>query len=140
MRGLNKVTLIGNIQPADPELKYTPNGTAVCKFKLVTTEIYKDKDGKQVENAEWHRIVAWGKLGETCNLYLKKGSRLYLEGRIRTPDTYEKDGKTVYPSPEIMMDSMLMLDSKPSNSTSDMAEVNETAGNVSDKPIDDVPF
>ena len=119
MRGLNKVTLIGNIQPADPELKYTPNGTAVCKFKLVTTEIYKDKDGKQIENAEWHRIVAWGKLGETCNTYLKKGSRIYLDGRIRTPDTYEKEGKTVYPAAEIVMENLLMLDTKPYSSDSE---------------------
>lgn len=140
MRGLNKVTLIGNIQPADPELKYTPNGTAVYKFKLVTTEIYKDKDGKQVENAEWHRIVAWGKLGETCNTYLKKGSRIFLEGKIRTPDTYEKDGKTVYPSAEIIMDNLLMLDSKPYSSDNEKKEEEETAEKVSDKPKDDSPF
>lgn len=140
MRGLNKVTLIGNIQPADPELKYTPNGTAVCKFKLVTTEIYKDKDGKQIENAEWHRIVAWGKLGETCNTYLKKGSRIYLDGRIRTPDTYEKEGKTVYPAAEIIMENLLMLDSKPYSSDSEKKETEETIENVSDKPNDDLPF
>ncbi|MFZ1322597.1 MAG: single-stranded DNA-binding protein [Ignavibacteria bacterium] len=140
MRGLNKVTLIGNIQPADPELKYTPNGTAVCKFKLVTTEIYKDKDGKQIENAEWHRIVAWGKLGETCNTYLKKGSRIYLDGRIRTPDTYEKEGKTVYPAAEIIMENLLMLDSKPYSTDNEKKESEETVENVSDKPIDDLPF
>ncbi|HQY51983.1 MAG TPA: single-stranded DNA-binding protein [Ignavibacteria bacterium] len=140
MRGLNKVTLIGNIQPADPELKYTPNGTAVCKFKLVTTEIYKDKDGKQIENAEWHRIVAWGKLGETCNTYLKKGSRIYLDGRIRTPDTYEKEGKTVYPAAEIVMENLLMLDTKPYSSDSEKKETEETIENVSDKPNDDLPF
>lgn len=140
MRGLNKVTLIGNIQPADPELKYTPNGTAVCKFKLVTTEIYKDKDGKQIENAEWHRIVAWGKLGETCNTYLKKGSRIYLDGRIRTPDTYEKEGKTVYPAAEIVMENLLMLDSKPYSSDSEKKETEETIENVSDKPNEDLPF
>jgi len=140
MRGLNKVTLIGNIQPADPELKYTPNGTAVCKFKLVTTEIYKDKDGKQIENAEWHRIVAWGKLGETCNTYLKKGSRIYLDGRIRTPDTFEKEGKTVYPAAEIVMENLLMLDTKPYSSDSEKKETEETIENVSDKPNDDLPF
>jgi len=121
MRGLNKVTLIGNIQPADPELKYTPNGT-------------------EIENAEWHRIVAWGKLGETCNTYLKKGSRIYLDGRIRTPDTYEKEGKTVYPAAEIVMENLLMLDTKPYSSDSEKKETEETIENVSDKPNDDLPF
>ncbi|MBK9334473.1 MAG: single-stranded DNA-binding protein [Ignavibacteria bacterium] len=87
MRGLNKVTLIGNVQPNDPELKYIPNGTAVCRFKLVTSETYKDKDGNQIENAEWHRIVAWGKLAETCNTYLKKeaGSLWKVRSEHRTP-------------------------------------------------------
>ncbi|HRI84992.1 MAG TPA: single-stranded DNA-binding protein [Ignavibacteria bacterium] len=142
MRGLNKVTLIGNVQPNDPELKYIPNGTAVCRFKLVTSETYKDKDGNQIENAEWHRIVVWGKLAETCNTYLKKGSRIYLEGRIKTPDTYEKDGKTVYPNPEIVMESMLMLDGRPAGESNAKTEVSESAGVVSDKSSDsgDNPF
>ncbi|MBS1518473.1 MAG: single-stranded DNA-binding protein [Bacteroidetes bacterium] len=142
MRGLNKVMLIGNVQPNDPELKYTPNGTAVCKFKLVTSETYKDSEGKQIDRAEWHRIVVWGKLGETCSTYLKKGSRIYLEGRIRTPDTYEKDGKTIYPSAEIIMDSLLMLDSKPSDQSNGKKETSTAAENVSDKTndSDDLPF
>jgi len=142
MRGLNKVTLIGNVQPSDPELKYIPNGTAVCRFKLVTSETYKDNEGKPVERAEWHRIIVWGKLGETCNTYLKKGSRIYLEGKIRTPDTYEKDGKTIYPHAEIVMDSLLMLDSKPVNLNGETADSSEAIENVSDKNSDDsdVPF
>ncbi len=142
MRGLNKVMLIGNVQPNDPELKYIPNGTAVCKFKLVTSESYKDSSGNLVEKAEWHRVVAWGKIGETCGTYLKKGSRLYMEGKIKTPDTYEKDGKTVYPHPEIVMESMIMLDSKGAGTTAAATNgVNTSESQVSDKNSDDdLPF
>ncbi|MEO8210977.1 MAG: single-stranded DNA-binding protein [bacterium] len=140
MRGLNKVMLIGNIQPNDPELKYIPNGTAVCKFKFVTSETYKDSSGNLVEKAEWHRVVAWGKLGETCSTYLKKGSRLYMEGKIRTPDTYEKEGKTIYPNPEIIMDTMIMLDSKGSGSVA-AVETGNSESRVSDqKSEEDLPF
>ncbi|HMS66357.1 MAG TPA: single-stranded DNA-binding protein [Ignavibacteria bacterium] len=141
MRGLNKVTLIGNIQPNDPELKYIPNGTAVCKFKFVTSESYKDSSGNIVEKAEWHRMVVWGKLGETCATYLKKGSRVYFEGKIRTPDTYEKDGKTVYPHPEIIVDTMLMLDSKSfANSDNVTSENGKQVEKVSEAPDSDLPF
>lgn len=147
MRGLNKVTLIGNVQPKDPELNYTKNGQACCKFKLVTDESYKDDSGKVIERAEWHRIIAWGKLGEICSTYLKKGSRVYLEGKIRTGDSYEKDGRTIYPSPEIWIDNMLMLDSKPAG-TAENGVIRNEAAKVSDsdsndsneKNDDDLPF
>lgn len=140
MRGLNKVMLIGNVQPNDPELKYIPNGTAVCKFKFVTSESYKDSSGNLVERAEWHRVVAWGKLGETCGTYLKKGSRVYLEGKIRTPETYEKEGKTIYPNPEIIVDTMVMLDSKPNTAAVATSENSNAESQVSDKSGDDLPF
>ncbi|MBX7042557.1 MAG: single-stranded DNA-binding protein [Ignavibacteria bacterium] len=145
MKGLNKVILIGNVQPKDPELNYTKTGMACCKFKLVTDESYKDDTGKLVDRAEWHRIVAWGKLGEICSTYLKKGSRIYAEGKIRTGDSYEKDGKTIYPSPEIFLDNMIMLDGRGAT-TADNGAASKEAANVSEggsmnkNDDDDLPF
>jgi single-strand DNA-binding protein len=145
VKGLNKVILIGNVQPKDPELNYTKNGLACCKFKLVTDESYKDDSGKLIDRAEWHRMVAWGKLGEICSTYLKKGSRIYVEGKIRTGDSYEKDGRTIYPSPEIFMDNMIMLDSKGVASAengvaaNDAAKVSES-DSMNKNDDDDLPF
>lgn len=145
MRGLNKVILIGNVQPKDPELNYTKTGMACCKFKLVTSESYKDDSGKLIERAEWHRIVAWGKRGETCSTYLKKGSRVYIEGKIRTGDSYEKDGKTVYPSPEIFLENMIMLDGKSSVAAengvaADDAVKIQDGDSMNKNDDDDLPF
>ena len=95
-RGLNKVMLIGHIQPNDPELRYTQNGQPVCTFKLVTDESYKDRDGNQVERSEWHNIVFWGKAGEIISQYMKKGRQIYVEGRIQTRKYEDKEGQTRY--------------------------------------------
>jgi single-strand DNA-binding protein len=94
--GVNKAILIGRVQPNDPELRYTQTGQAVCSFKLVTDESYKDKEGNKVERAEWHHIVAWGKAGEILAQYAKKGSQLYIEGRIQTRKYEDKEGQTRY--------------------------------------------
>ena len=90
--GVNKVILIGNLGK-DPELKYTPSGQAVVNFSLATTEVGTSKDGNKQEYTEWHRIVAWGKLAETCGEYLSKGKSVYIEGSLRTR-SWEKDGST----------------------------------------------
>ena len=95
-RGLNKVMLIGHIQPNDPELRYTQSGQPVCTFKLVTDESYKDREGNMVERAEWHHIVVWGKAGEIISQYMKKGRQIYIEGRIQTRKYEDKDGQTRY--------------------------------------------
>lgn len=95
-RGLNKVMLIGHIQPNDPELRYTQNGQAVCTFKLVTDEGYKDREGNQVERSEWHNIVAWGKPGEIISQYMRKGRQIYIEGRIQSRKYEDKEGQTRY--------------------------------------------
>ena len=95
-RGLNKVMLIGHIQPNDPELRYTQSGQAVCSFKMVTDESYKDKEGNMVERAEWHHIVVWGKAGEIINQYMKKGRQIYIEGRIQSRKYEDKEGVTRY--------------------------------------------
>ena len=103
---LNKAVLIGRLGK-DPELKYTPSGTAVANFTVATNESYKDKDGKKVENTDWHRVVAWNKLAEICGQYLKKGSLVCIEGKIKTR-SYDKDGVKHYIT-EIVADEMQML-------------------------------
>src|SRR5574343_1313169 len=103
---LNKVMLIGRLGK-DPELKYTPSGTAVANFTVATNESYKGKDGKKVENTDWHKVVAWNKLAEICGQYLKKGSLVYIEGKIKTR-SYDKDGVKHYIT-EIVADEMQML-------------------------------
>ena len=109
-RGVNKVILIGNLG-SDPELRYTGSGTAVCNFSLATTESYKDRDGNQVENTEWHRIVAWARLAEICGEYLKKGRQVYIEGQLQTRQWEDKDGNTRYTT-EIKAREMQMLGSR----------------------------
>lgn len=106
MAAVNKVILIGNLG-ADPEMRYTANGTAVAKFRIATTEKFTDKDGNRQERTEWHRVVAWRKLAEICGQYLAKGKQVYIEGKIRN-DTWEKDGVKQY-SYEIVADNMVML-------------------------------
>jgi single-strand DNA-binding protein len=95
MRGVNKVILIGNLG-RDPELRYLPSGQAVAKFTLATGMKWKDKDGQLQERTDWHNIVAFGRQGEVCNEYLKKGSPVYVEGRIQTRSWEDKDGNKKY--------------------------------------------
>lgn len=94
-RGINKVILIGNLG-ADPEMKYTPSGTALCKFSLATTDRYKDREGQFQEKTEWHRVVAWEKLAEICGQYLSKGKQVYIEGRLQTRNWDDQEGKKHY--------------------------------------------
>ena len=94
-RGINKVILIGNLG-ADPEMKYTTGGTAICKFRVATTEVFKDRDGNPQERTEWHRVVAWAKLAEICGQYLSKGKQVYVEGSLRTSSWDDQDGNKRY--------------------------------------------
>ena len=109
-RGINKVILVGNLG-SDPEIRYTGSGTAVCNFSLATSESYKDRDGNQVENTEWHRVVAWARLAEICGEYLKKGRQVYIEGQLQTRQWEDKDGNTKYTT-EIKAREMQMLGSR----------------------------
>ncbi|MBN1577323.1 MAG: single-stranded DNA-binding protein [Chitinispirillaceae bacterium] len=95
MIGVNKVILIGNLGK-DPELRYTPGGQPVASFSLATTERWNDRNGQRQDRTEWHNIVAWGKLGELVNQYLKKGRSAYIEGRITTRSWDDKDGNKRY--------------------------------------------
>lgn len=108
-RGVNKVILIGNLGQ-EPELRYTGSGTAVCNMRLATNESYTDRDGNEVQKTEWHRIVAWGRLGEVCNEYLEKGSQVYFEGSLQTNSWEDNDGNTRYTT-EIKAREMMFLDS-----------------------------
>jgi single-strand DNA-binding protein len=89
MKSVNKVILVGNLGK-DPEIKYTPQGKAVAKFSLATNERYKDKDGQWQDRTEWHNIVLWERLAEIAGEYLKKGGKVYIEGRIRTDSWDDK--------------------------------------------------
>lgn len=107
-RGINKAILIGNLG-ADPEMRYTQGGTAVANLRIATNEQWRDKDsGEKQERTEWHRVVLFGKLGEIAGEYLKKGSQVYLEGRIQTRKWQGQDGQDHYTT-EIVANQMQML-------------------------------
>ncbi|MCF8057647.1 MAG: single-stranded DNA-binding protein [Bacteriovoracaceae bacterium] len=92
---INKVMLIGRLG-SDPELKYTPSGSAVCNFSLATSESWTDKSGQKQEKTEWHRVVVWGKLAELCNQYLAKGRQAFIEGSLQTRQWDDKSGQKRY--------------------------------------------
>lgn len=92
---VNKAIIVGNLGK-DPELRFTPNGQAVCKFSVATSEKWSDGDGNKQERTEWHNIVVWGKQGETCGTYLTKGRTVFVEGSIRSRSYDDKDGNKRY--------------------------------------------
>ena len=114
MASLNKVLLIGNLGK-DPETRYLPSGGAVCNFSIATTEKWKDKDGQQQEKTEWHNITMYGKLAEIAGQYLKKGSPVYLEGKLQTRKWQDKNTGADRYSTEIVADQMQMLGGKDRN-------------------------
>ena len=107
MASVNKVILIGNLG-ADPETRYLPSGDAVTNIRIATSEKWKDKSGEQQEHTEWHRVAFFGKTAEIAGEYLKKGSPVYVEGRIRTRKWQDKEGQDKY-STEIVADRMQLL-------------------------------
>lgn len=110
-RGINKVILIGNLG-SDPEIKYMPSGEAVANVSVATSESWKDKNtGEQVERTEWHRVVFFRRLAEIVGEYLKKGSKVYIEGKLQTRKWQGQDGQDRYTT-EIVANEMQMLDSR----------------------------
>src|SRR5215468_3976209 len=105
--GVNKVILIGNLG-ADPELRYTPSGQAVCDLRLATNESWTDKNGQKQERTEWHRVVMWGKPAEICKQYLTKGQKLYIEGRLQTRSWDDKEGNKRYSTEIVATDFMFL--------------------------------
>jgi len=151
MKSLNKVQLIGNLT-RDPELKFTPKGTAVCTIGLATNRTWTTDTGEKKDEADFHRLVAWNKLAEICGQLLKKGRKVYVEGRLQTRSWQDKDGQTKYMT-EVVLSDMILLDSKP---TGDIAassgqesqdfnvpepeEVSKEKAKSDETASDDIPF
>lgn len=108
MRDLNKVLVIGNLGK-DPEMRFTANGTPVTSFSIAVNRTYSGQDGERHQDTEWFNVVAWNKLAETCNQYLGKGKRVYIEGRIQTRSWEGQDGQTRYRT-EIVASDVIFLD------------------------------
>lgn len=137
---VNKALLIGRLG-ADPEVRYTPDGTMVTNFRLATDLQWKDKNGEKLQRTEWHRIVAYGKLAEICSNYLSKGKLIFIEGRIQTRSWEDKDG-VKRSTTEIVAANMQMLDSKGQMRNQDMAgDDHAPASSGLEQALeDDVPF
>ena len=110
MASVNKVILVGNLG-RDPEVRYMPDGGAITNVSIATTDIWKDKSGEKQEKTEWHRVVFFSKLAEIAGEYLKKGSQVYIEGRLQTRKWQDKDGQEKYMT-EVVADRMQMLGSR----------------------------
>ena len=149
MASLNKAMIIGRLG-ADPEVRYTQNNTAVANMSVATSEKFKDSNGEFQERTEWHRVVAWNRLAEICQQYLKKGSLVYFEGPIQTRSWENKDGQKQY-STEIKALGMQMLDTRgepgggQASASGESGETSQT-GNTADvnndvvDVDDDLPF
>jgi single-strand DNA-binding protein len=145
---INKVILVGNLG-ADPEVRYTQSGTAIANFRVATTETWKKPDGSKEEKTEWHKVVAWNRLGEICGEFLSKGSRVYIEGKIETRKWQDKEGNDRY-STEIVAREMKMLSargasdaggsSRSGGSDGSGRHFNEEPSHPESMMGDDVPF
>lgn len=153
MPSVNKVILLGNLG-RDPELRFLPNGDAVCNFSIATTDSWKDKAGEKQEKTEWHNIVMYRKLAEIAGEYLKKGRPVYLEGRLQTRKWQTKDGQDRYTT-EIVADNMQMLggrdagtqstsknefNQEPKKNDSPSKADDSSAASSFDEFEDDIPF
>ncbi len=140
MASVNKVILVGNLG-RDPEVRYMPNGEAVCNFSIATTDTWKDKSGARQERTEWHNIVMYRKLAEIAGEYLKKGRPVYIEGRLQTRKWQTKEGQDRYTT-EIVADQMQMLGTREGGASYDgamdqggaMEEYNQVPSQAQSKP------
>jgi single-strand DNA-binding protein len=139
MAGVNKVILIGNLG-ADPEIRYTPSGAAVANFRIATSDEWTDKNtGEKQERTEWHRIVAWRRLGEICGEYLRKGSQVFIEGKIQTRSWEDREGNRRYMT-EIVAQSMQMLGPAGKGGRDEPAGERFGVEEPISVPDDDIPF
>ena len=138
MASVNKVILLGNLG-SDPELRYTPSGRAVANFSLATHEQWTGKDGEKGERTEWHRIVAWGRLGEICGEYLHKGSQVYIEGRIQSRTWEDREGNKRYTT-EIIAQTMQMLGAPSKDGKAKSIEETYPVEEPVSIPEDNIPF
>jgi single-strand DNA-binding protein len=134
VRGLNKVQIIGNLG-ADPEMRYTPSGTAVTNFRVAVSRTRRGQDGNNIDETEWFRIVAWDtanyKLAEICDRYLRKGSKVYVEGRLQSRKYTDKDG-IERTSVEIVANEMIMLDGR--GETVDLGATDQVGARAGGQP------
>lgn len=158
-RGVNKVILVGNVG-GDPEMRYLPNGNAVTTLSVATSESWKDKNtGEKQDRTEWHRVVCFNRLGEIAGEYVRKGTKLYVEGSLRTRKWQDQQGQDRYTT-EIIAADIQMLDSKGGNSAPNYEDMNQStqaaptapyqntqksqqapaAHDVFDQLDDDIPF
>ena len=137
--GLNKVLILGNLG-ADPDIKYTQAGSPVANLSVATSESWKDKTtNEKVEKVEWHRVVVFGRLAEIAGDYLKKGSKIFVEGKLQTRDWEDAEGKKRYTT-EVIAREMTMLDSKGDTDASNSQPSNSDPKQDNDKFEEDIPF
>jgi single-strand DNA-binding protein len=136
-RSVNKVILIGNLGK-DPELRYAPSGAAVTSFSIATTEQWKDQEGNPQERTTWHNIVVWGKLAEIAAEYLKKGRKVYIEGRLQYRDYETKDGNKRSVT-EVVVSDLVMLGG-PRQDGGEKEEGSSTGSPSVSEEKDDLPF
>jgi single-strand DNA-binding protein len=134
---VNKVILIGNLGK-DPEVRFTPNGRALAKFSVATSERWTDQQGQKQERTEWHNVVVWGKQAETCGQYLAKGRQVFVEGSIRTRSYDDKDGNKKYIT-EIVARDVRFLGGAGGRAPQE-AGVSAPPGEDVGPPDDDIPF
>ena len=146
---INRVILVGRLG-RDPEMRQTGTGTPVVNFSVATDRVWKNKNGEQEKQTEWHKIIAWGRLAEICNEYLTKGKQVYIEGRLQTNEWEDKDGNKRYTT-EVVANEMKMLGTRseegytsPSEQASSHTSPSEQAskGGEMDSGLteDDIPF
>jgi single-strand DNA-binding protein len=128
---VNKVILIGNVGK-DPDIRYLDSGVAIARFPLATSETYKNREGERITTTEWHNIVLWRALAEVAEKFVKKGSQLFIEGRIRTRSYDDKDGNKKYVT-EIVADTMQMLGKKPESESHEANSVSNHENDIEDK-------
>ena len=140
MAGVNKVILVGNLGK-DPEVRHLDNGRAVANFSLATSETYKNKQGERVTNTEWHNVVLWTPLAEIAEKFLKKGSQVYIEGKLTTRSWDDQDGNKRYTT-EVVGRELTLLGSRSDGGSSygggNMAE--SPVSNIPEDDTDDLPF
>jgi single-strand DNA-binding protein len=142
---INKVILVGNVGK-DPEIRHLENGSAMCTFSLATSETYTNKNNERITNTEWHNLILWRGLAEVAQKYVKKGSQIYVEGKIRTRSWDDKDGNKRY-STDIVVDNMKLLGKRSDSeqgaaqaATSKAVVEADTTYSAVMEPTDDLPF
>ena len=138
MAGVNKVILLGNLGK-DPEVKRLETGKSVANFSLATSEVYKNKEGEKVTKTEWHNIVLWSPLAEIAESYLKKGSQLYLEGKISNRSYEDKEGVKKYIS-EVVGREITLLGKPNSNNSTEEVSPDDNSQTETKEENDDLPF